>query len=438
MKSERDVFANTYDLSVLRSSANKISKGVEEGLNGSLREEIEALDALFSREEFKEWIDSLDEDLFQRLRRTVHREDRRMTLRNRSSKLSYIHNVDIDSGLKKDEKIEKLVQQLSSRETAYYDAHFEFASTSSYLYTIDGFEGVVGGIATDAAGPHDAEEKFAERARERDDIDETYASAAEGLAPIAGKLEKAPKPRVIKFEDEDHIFIEFWAVGTEDSIFDGQEGYSMNYNPRIRSAARMHLDTGMVEVFDGKKKEQHRKTLVDRLEKLCNGAKLVTDGGEQKTREINILREKTLSEDNIWDVMDSIGMLTTLEGFGGRTADAKLSAVHNRDVRKDDTHEDLRHDRNLELANIKLFFDDLEGIREFVKPSEIGEKIEFEKEATQSEMKEEIGKMFDYKNIDHVTLTLNEDNNTFRVQKKNCSPATRQAVFHLVSEELGW
>lgn len=438
MSPDPQEISHTYDLSVVRSSLSKIRKGVEQGLNGDLRERASELSDDFSREEFKDWLETLSEEETSDLQRAVSREHRRKTLYRRKSKLSYIGDIDIESNSNTNDLIESLVTQLTTREATYYDAHFKFANAGAYIYNTEVFEGVIKEIKDNATGAHSAKQIFVEEARDRDDLGKQYVRAAESLSPIAGQLETAPKPRLIYFEDENHLFIEYWSLGKEDQIFDGQEGYSIEYSPRVRSAARIHIDSGVVEVFDGKKKETHRNTLLDRIERLFNPERPVADGGTQTGRTDVILRGKSISEDDIWKVMDEVGMLTTLEGFGGRTADAKLSAVQNRDVTKDDTHDDLRDDRGLELANIKIFFDDLEGRRMFIDPEDVGQKLKFDKDTTQSQMKDEIREEFGYTNIGHVTLTLNEDNNTIRIQKENCSPETRKTVFHLVTNTLGW
>lgn len=438
MISNQTTFSNTFDLRVIRSSVNKIQNGVEAGLNGHLREKLQQLDDNFSRDDLEQVVSDLDKSNFRDFERSVRREERLSTLHSNSSKLSYIENIDVDANSETSETIERVMEQMTTRETSYYNSHFKFSNSSLHLFKVEEFGGVFSNLLDQDYTVDQYNEEFANQVRERDDIDDLYAEAAEGLGPTVGNLESSPKPRLVWFEDHDHVLIEFWSLAGEDVVFDGQGGFSIEYNVRTRSAARIHLDTGIIEIFDGKDTEKHRQTLIDRIEQLCNPQRAETDGGQQVVNVENILRQQIISENDIWEIINSVGMLTTLESFSGHTADAKLSSVRNRDVRSDASHDDLKEDRPLERANVKLFFDDLDGVCEFIDPSDVSNQLTFDSDATQKDMKDEISDQMGYDNIDHVTVTLNEDNNKFRIQKENCSPSARKMVFHLVTNNLDW
>lgn len=442
--SARNELAHTYDLKVIRSAVNKVKHGVESGLNGTLREKLSGLGDQFDRDELLAQIEDLDSNEFDDFRNSVDRQARRDFLEKRKSRWSYYEEFEYSKSETLEEQLRSLVTQITTKEAAYYDAHFKFSNSGCQLYHVEHMDGPLGKVRDQADDSRQAERIFASEVRDRDDIDDVYAEAAEGEASIVGNLVSAPRPRLIWFDNNDHVFIEFWSLGTQNTVFDGQNGYSFDYQERVRSAVRIHLNEGKMELFNGKDTKNHKNTLVHRIEDLMNPAaegaeKTATDGGKQETTADNVLRHNSITEDEIWDVMKEIGILVTMEGFGGRKADTRLSAVQNRDVRKDDTHDDLNDDnRPIEISNIQMFVDDLNGRCELIDPEEVFDRISFDEDAKREDMKEQVAEEFDYDNIDHVTVSLNSDNNLFRIQKERCTPVTRRKLFDLATKGLSW
>ena len=438
MSTESPDLANKYDFSVIRTAVEKIQRGAESGLNGHLTSEAQELEDRFDKDRFVEWVGTIGESEMDGLEKAIDRESRRRHIRERKSRWSFFEGIEVDNSLDDGEGIESLITQLTTREASFYDTHFIFANRSLNLFHTDSIEGPLGRVKQEADSSSEAEEVFAEAVRARDEISDFYAAAAEDLAPIVGTSESAPKPRLIWFEDENHAVIEFWSLGKERTVFDGRSGSSIPYHERVLSAVRVHLEDGVLEVFDGKDTDIHRKTLIDRVSSLINDQEAKTDGGVAVAETENVLSRKIITEDVIIDIIDDVAQLVTLEGVGGDQADARLSAVGDRDVRKDRLH-DMFSSRPLEIANLQMFVDDLNGRCEFVAPEEVEEAgITFDDDASRKDMKETIAEELDYDNLNHVTVSLNTENNTFRIDKERCTPSARQAVFHLATRSLDW
>lgn len=245
-----------------------------------------------SRQEIKAWVqDHPDEG--ERFLQELVTAAKQVLLDENENYLEYI-----DANQADDER--SLVEVIDLFDAYYYDSFFGYTDHSTKLYSIDELGGVFTDIADEAGSIDEAQALFIEHCQDRDDIDEAYLAALDEVpAPLIGEIEHEARPRLVKFEDSDHLYIELWSIGDTFSKFDVNEGDYKTIESLARTVVRVHLDTGILEYTSDDTTKGHRQSVLTDLLDLFNQTS--NPGSDQATN----YSEKIITDRHIRQIKET-------------------------------------------------------------------------------------------------------------------------------------
>jgi hypothetical protein len=419
------------DFRDIRAAIEDIKRNEEHGLDGDLVDMVQELGENPSRREVQRWFSDLNDEYKEKIGYSFSRYQKRHILNNNEHQLDYIS---IEST-----GIDTLSKKLTLTETSYYDSYFNFTNNSFTLLKLRNQDGLLFDVYEEAESAEDAENKFKQAIENRNFGDAYKNTVGELPSPIVGNLDISPTPRFAVFEDLEHFYIEYWSLGEATEVFNGNEGTSFEYQPRRRSAARIHLDTGHVEVARDKNTQSHMDALKSSFSSLCiDEDETASDGGVQILESpTGLITSYNVTSEDATEIIEDMGVITTYESFQGRNATITLSSVKARDVEESfDSLDDIKENYPLQRAHIKILVEDLNSNMELIDPDQIESNYDFEEDVKIGDIKEELEEG-GYDNVDHITIELNSNNNTMRINKKNCVPSARLELLHLLLDNLG-
>lgn len=333
-----------------------------------------------------------------------------------------------------------IIEALDLLEVYYYDSFFGYTDHAVRLYSIDELGGVFEDISEEAMSVAEAEEYFKSHCEGRDDIDDAYVDAvSEFPAALIGEVEHEVRPRLIQFEDVDHIYMELWSIGDTFTEFDINEGDYKKIETLARTIVRVHLDTGIIEYTSDDAKKSHRENVVTEVLECFNQSG--NPGSDQATN----YSERIITDNHIRQVKENIGVLSTLDSFRGARANLRYSSVDERNVETDPTHSNMEDTRDYQKSHPRILVGRTNGEWELIEKEELVDnpdldldEASFEEEDAVSTVIREIREQGQYDEVRQFTIPMNSDKDTLRIWKKRCEPETRRTIFHLIGEELGW
>ena len=397
-----------------------------------LHEADEGPETTASRQEIKIWVRDHPDEGREFLRELITVAKDRL-LDDNESYLEFI-------GANQPEDKESLAETLDLFDAYYYDSFFRYTDHSTKLYDIDELGGVFADIAEQAESTDEAKKLFVEHCDERDDIDEAYLAALDDYpAPLIGEIEYRARPRLLQFEDEDHLYLELWSIGDTFTRFDVNEGDYKKIESLARTVIRIHLDGGILEYTSDDSKKSHRKSvltdLLDQFNQTSN------PGSDQATN----YGEKAITDRHIRQIKESIGVLSTLDSFRGGQANLRYSSVDDRNVETDPTHSNMERSRDYQKSHPRILIGwtgsgwDLIKKNSLVNDPNLGlDEASFEEEEAVSNVVRKIREQGQYGRVRQFTIPMNTDKDTLRIWKRRCSPETRRTIFHMIADELGW
>lgn len=327
---------------------------------------------------------------------------------------------------------------LNLREVCYYDSYFTYTNHTTRVYEASELGGVLGDIAEEAASATEAREMFTEFASEESDLDEAYAQAAEEIpAPLIGNVGDRTRPRVVEFEDENHLYVEYWSRGNSKDGFDISTGDYTKIQTAYRAVLRVDLETGLIETT-GDSSQKSNEGLVERFLSEFNGS------GEVSRVHIR--------GDDVRETKQNLALLTTLNEFVGEDAKLRFTRNNSGNVEADPVHDEAEENRDYSRSNFQIIIGQQSNNWELVYPPEVMDEYvsegaeaetddegnEFDVGAVLTAMEGEEDERGDYDDAMNLTLGLNSEKATFRIQKKAMSPNTRRQVFGMLAENLDW
>lgn len=310
---------------------------------------------------------------------------------------------------------------LTLREVYYYDSFFNYTNRTTRVYRASNIGGILGEITDQADSTAAAREMFIEFCGEND-LDSAYVEAAEDVpAALIGDLEDGYRPRLVEFEDEHYLYIEYWKPGKTWSNFDIGTGDYEKINTLFRAVLRIDLETGLIETASDDSQQSNQK-LVERFLSEFNGSDTVS--------QIHIRGA------DIRTTKNDLALLTTLNEFVGE--DAKLRFTQNKsgNVEADPAHQDAEQTRDYSRSNFQIIIGRQNDDWGLVYPVDLG--YDDDDDVAVGEVLSEIEERDTYDDVKELTITLDSEKATFRIQKKKMSPKTRRDVFEMLVDELDW
>lgn len=402
-------------------------RSIRQGLHES---EI-SLESTASREEIKEWVQAHPEQEEAFLQELISAA-KDVLLDDNERYLKYIDVNHNDNGE------ETLLDNVI--DIYYYDSFFRYTDHSTKLYSIDELGGVFADIAREAKYIDEAKELFVEHVREQNDIDEAYLAALDDYpAPLIGEVEHQARPRLLKFEDVDHLYIELWSIGDTFSRFDVNEGDYKTIESLARTVVRVHFDTGILEYTSDDTTKGHRESVLTNLLDQFNQTS--NPGSDQATN----YSQRTITDPHIRQIKKNIGVLSTLDSFRGIQANLRYSSVKDRNVETAPTHSNMERSRDYQKSHPRILIGWTDGGWELIEKDDLVcdpdldlDETSFEEEDAVSNVVQKIREQGQYDRVRQFTIPMNTDKDTLRIWKKRCSPETRRTIFHLIADELGW
>lgn len=429
------------DASIIRSvqygTLDSLLKQIRRNRSDFDKSEIELADRLSDEPYTKNIISELNKFDPQRREKLIKKFVRRQvgsTLNKIDSKIDFIENTTVDS-------LQDAIDHLNLLDATYYDSFFKFANTSHHIYSITGNSSIFHKISQQARSAEEAQILFQEEVKKSDDIDELYVqAAAEVPSPIIGDLNHEPKPRLIKFETPERIYIEYWSEGAQESVYDATRGKEIYYNSLKRSIIHIQVDNNIIEYGSTDKTKKHRESVIRHLSTEFSFSKeMMSDGGSTILKSENDLEEVVIDANDLITVIKRIGTISTFESFDGQNATIDYSSIDRRNVQEEPTRDKALEDRRIRRVNTQILFDltDRQNPK-FISPTFIRESLDFTRDANINDYVNAIEKQTEYENVDHITVSLHEEKNTLRIDKERLTPSTRMYVFDLIGDELGW
>jgi len=432
--SEPAQIIDALDYRTIKQALNEIQQGA--GFAEDLRTSASELGDSPDRDEIKEWL-SRHQDYAEEVANAIAINKQKSIIRSFEGKEKFVEETE-----QGERDPDDIISHLSLTDTVYYNSFFKFADMSTKVFSTEYRDGIFQRISSEADSAQEAKELFQDHISENEEIDDVYLQAANDVpAPLIGQVDFNPKPRIIKFEDDDHVYFEFWSMEGERSYYDVNKGDYITIDQRARTSVRVHLDTGIMEYVSSKSSEDHRRAVIDIIvDNFWTSDEVRTDGGLQALATGGELLHSpvTISDDDISDVKENVGLLSTLDGFRGGFTNVRLTSRNNSDVENDPDHQHFEDNRDYRLSHPQILLGERNGEYELLDRDEISGEITISPDMSAEEIVEEFAENSDYDDVHRFTVVLNTDNDTARIWKVRCSPSTRRLVFHLISDELGW
>lgn len=333
-----------------------------------------------------------------------------------SSKLKHIEKL-------RTPKANAAAQRLTNSELSYYNSFFSYTNHTTRVHKVPSWDGVLSEISEEASTASEAEAIFWERFEEGE-IPEEIAIAAESLpAPLIGNLKSGVRPRVLFFEDANHIYVEYWSRGDVLQGFDIDSGQHETISTPYRCYIRLHLDSRLVEAGGDRNTPHH-----DEIKHLMTSL-----SGNPINSDIEI------RANDIQTVKEDLSLVVTLDEFAGE--DAKLRFARNEqdgNVQADPIHAETQESRPQIRSNFQIFLGKTSQGWELINPSSITERYTEGDTIKLASIREDLERSEAYSEVMNLTVGLNNEKSTIRIMKSALTPRTRREIFHIFADRIGW
>ena len=335
------------------------------------------------------------------------------------------------------EKLDKktIFEKFDLKDFYYFDSFFHYTDHSYRLFNISNLGSVFQKIHNEAKKASEAKKILVEFCKEKN-FSSNYLNALESTpSPLIGDVNNEPKPRLIKVEDEEHIYAEFWSLGKEINDFDVNTGDYKSIETLDKAVIRIHLDTGHIEFTSDSGRVKRRRKIIRSILTNFN-----IQGNPTKSDIDEMFNQVEITDQQIRKVKRKLGVLSTLDEFRGSTANLRFTSVKKRNVETDPSHSNTAKNRDYRKSHPRMIFGEKDNKWQFIYPKKIFEYAEDEpeEEETLKEILNELAKKGDYDEVEQFTAILNSDTNTIRIWKKKITPGMRRLIFHLLRSKLGW
>ncbi|SDQ40792.1 hypothetical protein [Natronobacterium texcoconense] len=264
--------------------------------------------------------------------------------------------------------------QKSYRELAYYAV----AMNNSGLETSPvPFEFTPGHEVTQLIEDEEhTEEQLKEKIIENggDDIEAAFSTVGRNIWDVLGDH---PEIRLAHFEDQDHIYLEFWMRAKTDREFHERKGEFIEFPVLRKIDCRVHLDDGLIEIRGRNERERDREQVLEYVEHLFGN-----------TTAITVMEDDLdITDDTIRHFMDLPEFVTI--PHASKAGTARSNWTSDSDVRDDSEYPDHR-------------------------PHNHGNLV------------------FNLDSVGRVSFQLSADNDSFRVFKHNITPQEHQQVVEFI------
>lgn len=371
------------------------------------------IDNEVSREEFKDWVESLDDersDFIQQLRSSA----KIAKLGQWEGKMSEVEETRSDD-------LDVNADAILLRGAHYYDSFFQYTNHTTWIFKIQGYNGALEEIHEEAESAAEAQDILREYCG---DLSEpVYENAVEEVpAPLIGRVDGSESPRLFHFEDQDHLYVEYWTEGSKDSIFDVTTGDYKTAQSLQRTCFRIHLESGLVEIAGDNSKGPNKKALQAFLERF-NGNALISN--------------VRIGVDGIQNAKENLAVIVSLDEFIGDDAKIRFARNKSGNVEADPYHSETESDRERLRMNMQLLYGRTPDGWELIYPNEIARRYADDEEVEVGEIVSELEDST-FEEVLPLTVGLNREKNSIRFRTTDISPSTRRSVFHLFADELNW
>lgn len=423
--------ADVVDLHSIRRKFRAILRGEEDAREEKVRQAVSRIEVPDSREEFNEWFSRLEAEEAEHIADVLLKAQKENILQMRKYKAQYIESTDF-------KEPHKIRDDISLSEAVYYDSYFKFSNGSMKIYSAEEMDPLLNQISENTGDRQEAQSMFIELAQDHN-YPMDYSKAARDIPlPLVNGLENNPRPRIVRFEDPSRLYLELWSYGKEKNIYHPGQGETLTFQSRARSQIRIHIDRNLIEYASTRDTKGHEETDLNHIESVFSFGddEAMTDGGS--TDRPGTLTDKDISSDDIWKVIQNIGIFSTLESFEARNATISYSSVNKRDVKKGPNRDDIKRDTKLRRANVQILIEDPADKCEIVGPEYIFDSYDFNDDDNIEQVIKELTEKEGYNELVPFTISIHAKNDTLQIDKESCQPSTRAKVFNLVMEELGW
>lgn len=422
--------ADVVDLDAIRRKFVSITEGEEDAIERDVREPVAEIGPPESREEFNEWFEELSENQKESIAEVLEKAQKEKILESRKYKIPYFQSTDFKES-------HKVRDDIELSEAVYYDSYFKFSNGSMTICSVDSMDPLLQRISEETDNRKEAQTMFREESKESR-ISEDYIKAARSVPlPLVNELENNPRPRVLRFEKPSVLYIELWSFGKEKNVYNPTQGETLSFKSRARSQVRIYIDRGLIEYTSTRGTKAHQETDLNHIESVFSfDDDLQTDGGVQSRS--GPLEPQDITSDEIWSVIQNIGVFSTLEAFEAQNATISYSSVNKRDVKKGPGRDNIKKDTKLRRANVQILIEDPVDECQFIDPGDIFGTYDFDDDDNIETVKKELTDKEGYNELEAFTISLHAKNDTLQIDKESCQPNTRSKVFNLVMDELEW
>jgi len=311
---------------------------------------------------------------------------------------------------------------LTVRGAHYYDSFFHYTNHTTWVFGIQGLNGALEQVRENAESAEEAQKIL--RSHCENLSEPMYEMAAEEIpSPVIGNIDGSESPRLFHFEDEKHLYVEYWTGGPERDIFDVNTGDYKVAQTRQRTCFRIHLDSGLVEITGDSSKGPNKDALKAFLERL---------GGNPMISDVDI------GVDGIQKAKENLALLVSLDEFIGDDAKIRFAKNENGNVEADPYHSDTEAERERVRVNMQLLYGRTQNGWELIYPKEVGQQYSDSEEVEVGQIIKDLESSSPFKEILPLTVGLNRQKNSIRFHPEEISPPTRRSIFHLFADELNW
>ncbi|WP_439028435.1 hypothetical protein [Haloarchaeobius sp. DT45] len=425
--------AHTVDFGRLKATMGEIRRGNLNSLNDEIRDRSSDLQTPLQRQDIIDWVNSLSFEGRSLVIDAILRREKENILDNRKTKLDFMPQAET-------KEVEAAARELNLNWIAYYDSFFKFSNGSMRVKKVKSMDPVLQEVADEADSPEAAQELFKSLCGESESS-EVYEHAAGDLpAPIIGKLDYTPKPRLIRFTSSSEVYFEFWTLGSENSIHDAKRGETIYVYDVIRSMINLDIDKGIIQYSSDKNSQAHMRNLLETFAEnftFSGGDEYYTDGGMFADPVAESFDDVDISRQDIADIRSSLAVITTFESFQGQNSTISFSSSQKKDVENEPNH-DVFDGNPIRRANVQLLFDDPQNDCDFLSPETVTDVVAVDDDTNIDEILHELEDEPDIESPEYITVSMHVEKNTIRIDKERLKPDTRRRVFKLIAEELGW
>lgn len=339
----------------------------------------------------------------------------------------------IDSKLENIEEAKKgpnvVADALNLRSVYYYREYFGYTDHTTRIYHTH-LDGVLAEIAENADDAEQAQEMFRTYC-EKQNLDEYGQAAGDIPAPLITNLGDNPQPRLIHFEDANHLFVQYWERGNDITKFDIDTGNRESINTVYRPTLRIHLDSGLIE-STGDRIDERNTGQIQTFLSLFNGSNSWTSPVQ-------------IGSSGIETTKDRLALQVSLDEFKGDDDDAKLRFARSEsvgNVEADSKYADTEEERDRVRSNFQMILGQTTNGWELIYKKTIEEAFADwdPSDVTLSAVQETFTTDQPYTEVQDFTVSLNgdKDKQTIRILGKSREPSLERAIFHIFAKELGW